>query len=85
MPLHEQSKFSGGRRRFRDENETTCFAVEPIYDRNLTAVGNFKGEQFAQLLPKCRCSARLCGMDEKKRRFIHDDVIVRLIDDLEME
>jgi hypothetical protein len=37
------------------------------------------------LPPKRRCPVWLRGMDEKKRRFIHDDVIVSLIDDLEME
>src|SRR5439155_11512319 len=84
-PLHEQSKFSSGRRCFRNEDKTTRFAVEPGYDRNLTAVGNFKNKQFTQLLPKCWCAVWLGGMDEKKRRFIHDNVIVRLVDDLEME
>lgn len=83
--LHEQSKSSGGCRCFRDENETTRFAVEPVYDRNLAAIGNFKGEQFAQLLPERIYPTWFRGMNEEEWRFIHNDVIVRLIDDLEME
>jgi hypothetical protein len=37
------------------------------------------------LFPQSRCAIRLCRVNQKKWRLIHDDVIVSLIYDFEME
>ena len=43
--------------RFRDEDDPACFAIEPIYYGNLSAVGDFKREQTGAVRSKA-CAAR---------------------------
>ena len=81
--LHEQSKTSRGGRRFRDENESTGFAIQPVHNRNLAAVRNFEREELAQLLPKSDPLIRFSRMNEQEGRFVDDDKIVGLINHFE--
>ena len=85
MLLHEQSVAAGSRGGFRDKNQAARFPVESVYDRNLTTAGNFECQQLAQFLPQRSRVIWLGRMNEKKRRLLDDDVVIRLIDDLEIE
>ena len=49
--LHQQPESPGGRGRFGDEHEPAGFAVQPVDDRDLSAVCDFEGQQFAELFP----------------------------------
>jgi len=51
----------------------------------LAAVCDLEREQLPQLLPQGRCAVRLGRMNEKKWRFIDDDVLVSLIYDFEVK
>ena len=83
--LHEQSEPARRRRCFRHKNQSARLAIKAVYNRNLTAIRNFKRQQLAQFVPKCRLSVWFGRMRKKKWRFIDDDVIVGFIDDFELE
>src|ERR1041384_3761765 len=42
--LHEQTKSTRGRGRFCDKDNAARFAIESIYDRNLSAIGDLERE-----------------------------------------
>jgi hypothetical protein len=63
---------------FRDQDETARLAIEPVDDRDLTAVNQLVGEQLAQRGPERRGAIGLARMNEKKGRFVDQKVIVRL-------
>jgi hypothetical protein len=83
--LHQQSEPARGRGSFCDQNQAARLAVEPVHNRDLTAAGDFECKKLAQFLPEISRLIRLCRVNEKKRRFIDDDVIVGFIDDFELE
>jgi hypothetical protein len=83
--LHQQSKPARGRGGFCDQNQAACLAVESIYNRDLTAAGDFECKKLAQFFPQISRLIRLCRMNEKKWRFIDDNVIVSFIDEFELE
>ena len=80
LSLHEQTETARGHLCLGHQNEAAGFAIEPVNDRNLSAIGNFKCEHFAQSLPKCRGSIRLLRVCQQQRRLIDHNVIGRLID-----
>jgi hypothetical protein len=83
--LHQQSEPACGRGGFCDQNQAARLAVEPVHNRDLTAAGDFECQKLAQFFPQIARLVRLCRVNEKKRRFIDDDVIVGFIDDFELE
>ena len=82
--LHEQSEPARGRRCLRHKNQAARLAIKAVYNRNLTAIRNFKRQQLAQFIPKCRLSVWFGRVGEKKRRFIDDKIVVRFIDNGEV-
>ena len=44
LALHRQTEPAGGGRIFRHQDKPARFAVETVHNRDLSAVGNFKGE-----------------------------------------
>ena len=50
-------------RGFGDEDHAACFAVESVDERNLAAIGDLVGEEFAQAVPKRLRPARLARVD----------------------
>ena len=83
--LHQQAKFSRYGRGFCDQHKTARFAIEPINDRYLAAIRDFKSEEFAQLFPESRSVVRFGRMRQQKRRLIHDEIVVGFLDDFEIE
>jgi hypothetical protein len=83
--LHQQSEPARGRGGFCDQNQAARLAVESVHNRDLTTAGDFECKQLAQFFPQISRVIRLCRVNEKKRRFIDDDVIVGFIDDFELE
>ena len=63
---------------FRHEHEPAGFPVEPVHDRNLSAIRDLEGEQLAQVRPKASAFRRFGRMNEQERRLLDDDEIVRL-------
>ena len=84
LPLHQQTESTRRRRCLGDENEPARFAIEPVDNGDLTAIGNFKGEHFPQCFPKRRRSIRLLRVRQQQRRLIDYDVIRGLINDWEV-
>ncbi len=74
-----------GRRGFCNQHQSAGFPVESVHNRNLSAAGDFECEQIAQLFPESRRSARLCRVNQKKGRFVNDDVVISLIDNFKVE
>jgi hypothetical protein len=85
MSLHQEPEIARSRGGFCDQHESAGFSVESVYDRNLSAAGDFECEQITQLFPESRRVARLCGVNQKKRRLINDDVVIGLIDDFKVK
>ena len=48
--LNEQSKPARGRRCFRHKNQAARLAIKAVYNRNLTAIRNFKRQQLAKFV-----------------------------------
>ncbi len=65
-------KISGGIPVFGDEHQSAGFAVKASDNGDLAAVGDFKGEQLAELMPQRHGSIRLSRMDEQMSGFIED-------------
>lgn len=85
VSLHQQPKVSCRRRGFRNEHQPACLAVESVHDGDLSAAGDLKCEQFAQLLPQGGGAVRLGRMNQKKWGLIDDDIIIGLIYNFEVE
>jgi hypothetical protein len=85
MSLHRQPKIARRRRGFCNQYESTGFPVEPVHDGNLSAAGDLKCQQIAQLFPERRRTPRFCRVNQQKRRLVDDDVVISLIDDFEVE
>ena len=83
--LHQQSEPTRGRGGFCNQNQAARLAVESVHNRDLTAAGNFECQKLAQFFPETSRLIRLCRVNQKKWRFIDDDVIVGFIDDFELE
>lgn len=79
-PLHGQTEVSRGRGIFRDQDKAACFTIEPVDDRNLSPIDEFKGEQFAEGRPEGRCAVGLARMYEKEGRLVDEEEIFRLGD-----
>jgi putative ABC transport system ATP-binding protein len=82
--LHRHPRRTGGLRVLGHEQDTARFAVNAVHERNLPARRKFVSKQFAQSVPKCSRSARLCWMDQKTCRLVHSQEILRFIQDLEL-
>ena len=82
--LHKQSESARGRGGFCDQNQAARLAVEPVHNRDLTAAGKLECQKLAQFFPQVSRLIRFCRVNEKKWRFIDDDVIAGLVDDVEM-
>ena len=78
--LHQETEFSRDGGRFRDKHESARLAIEPIHNRNLAAIRDLEGEQFAQLFPQSRLSIRFRRVHKKIGRLVDDKVIVGLVD-----
>lgn len=74
--LHHQTKTPRGGGVLRHEHEPAGFPVEPVHDRNLSAVRDLEGEQLFQFAPKCARSRRFGGMNEQEWRLLDDDEII---------
>ena len=83
--LHQQSESARGHGGFCDQNQAAGLAVEPVHNRDLTAAGDLECQKLAQFFPQISRLIRLCRVDEKKWRFIDDDVIDGFIDNPELE
>src|SRR5581483_5373347 len=84
-PLHQQPESARNGGFLRHQNEAAGFAIEPIHYGYLAAGSNFEREESAQFLPQSSHAIRFRGMNQEKRRFIDDSVIVGFIDDCEIE
>ena len=71
--LHEQAETSRGGGVFRYEDQPAGFAIEPVDDRNLPAIGDLESEQLLQLAPKRARMAGFRRMHQQERRLFHDD------------
>ena len=83
--LHEQSEPARGHRCFRHKNQAARLAIKAVYNRNLTAIRNFKRQQLAKFVPKRRLNVWFGRMRKKKWRFIDDKIVIRFIDNLEFD
>jgi ABC-type lipoprotein export system ATPase subunit len=83
-PLHGHPRRTGGLRVLGHEQDTARFAVNAVHERNLPARRKFVSKQFAQPVPQCPRSARLCWMDQKTCRLVHSQEILRFIQDPEL-
>ena len=83
--LHHQSQNAAPPAVLRHEHEPARFPVEPIDDRNLSAIRDLEREQMFQFAPECARSSRLGGMNEQKWRLLDDEEIIALRDDREVE
>ena len=83
--LHQQSEAARGRGGFCDQNQAARLAIKSVHDRDLTAAGDFECKKLAQFFPQISRLVRLCRVNQKKRRFIDDDIIFGFIDDFELE
>lgn len=84
---HGGGEKTGGGGVFGDENQPAGFAVEPVDDGNLAAIGDFKGEELSETVPQGERvvgTGRGGGMNEEMRRFIDDDPIGRFVEDAKM-
>ena len=76
--LHQQSETARRNRCLGNEHEAARFAIEPINDGNLSAVGDFKSEQAGKFAPECWRPVRFRRMHQQQRRFLDHDEIVAL-------
>ena len=83
-PLHGHPRRTGGLRALGYEHDAARFAINAVHERNLPARRKFVSKQFAQSLPQCSRSSRLCWMDQKTCRLVHREEILRFIQDLEL-
>ena len=83
--LHRESEAARRRGIFGDKDEAARLAIEPVDDRNLAAVDQLESEKLAQRGPKRRRAVRFARMNEEERRFIDYEVILRLVDDPEID
>ena len=74
--LHQQTKTSRRGPVLRDQDESARFPIEPVHDRNLSAVRDFEGEQVFQFAPERGRIRRFRGMNEQKWRLVDDDEVV---------
>ena len=79
--LHHQAEVAGGARVLRHEHKAARFAIEPVHDRDLSAIRDFEGEEILQFAPKCAHRARLGGMDQQEWRLVDYEKIFPLRDD----
>ena len=78
--LHQQTEPPRRGRRFCDQDKPACFAIEPVYYGDLSAVGDFKSQQTGQFAPQCGWPVRLRRMHQQQRWFLDYDVIFALRD-----
>lgn len=83
--FHRTSEPARSGRGFRDQDEAASFAIEPVDDGNLPAIDQLKSKQLAQRRPESRGAVRFARMNEQERWLVDHKVIVRLIDDPEVE
>ena len=83
-PLHRGPRRAGSLRVLGNEQNAACFAVNTVHERNLPARRNFVSKQFAQSVPQCSRSARLRRMHKKTCGLVHNQKILRFIQDLEL-
>lgn len=79
--LHRDAEKPRRRLMLCHQHGAACFPIQSIDDGNLAAIRQFKSQQILQPMPKRRCAIWCAGVDLQRRRFIHDDVVVRLVDD----
>ena len=84
-PLHQQPKSARNIGFLRYQDQATGLAVETIHNGYLAAGSNFEREKPAQFLPQRSRAIRFRGMNEEKRRFTNDSIIVSFINDFEIE
>ena len=79
--LHFHVQHARGGVRLGHEREAAGFAIEAVDQRDLSAIRELEGEQFAQSVPE-RCAAIwLARMRLDEWRLIDDDPFVGLVDD----
>src|SRR5450755_398168 len=78
--LHHHAKAPGRGRVLRHEHQPAGFAVEPVDDRNLSAVRDLEGKQMFQFAPECARASWFGGMNEQEWRLLDDDEIIALRD-----
>ena len=81
--LHGETEAARRAGILRDQDEAAGLAVEPVHDRDLSAIRQFEGEQFAQHRPERGGAVGLARMDEQERRLVDHEVICGLGDDPE--
>jgi len=78
--LHCEAEPSCRRGIFRDQDKTAGFAIEPVDNRNLSAINKLEGEQLAEGGQKSRCAVGFGRMNEEEGRLVDYQVIFRLDD-----
>ena len=68
---------------FGHEGEAAGFAIEPIDQRDLPAIGQFEGEQPAQAVPECEAAVRFARVRLDERRLLDDDPVGGFVDDVD--
>ena len=84
-PLHQQPESARDIGFLRHQDQAAGLAVEAIHNGYLAAGSNFEREKPAQFLPQRSRTIRFRGMNQEKRRFIDDSIIVSFINDFEIE
>jgi hypothetical protein len=85
MSLHQEPKIARSCCGFCNQHESAGFAVKSVHDRNLSAAGDLECEELTQLFPQSWCAVRFCGVNEKKRWLIDDDMVIGFINDFKIE
>jgi hypothetical protein len=74
--LHHQAKAPRRGGVLRHEHEAAGFPIEPVHDRNLSAIRDLEGEQLFQFSPECARPSWLGGMNEQEWRLLDDNEII---------
>src|SRR5206468_4138522 len=74
--LHQQPKPPSGPGVLRYQHQPTRLPIEPVNDRNLTAVRDLEREHLFQLAPERPRTARLRRVNQKKGRLLdHQEIL----------
>lgn len=82
--FHRLAQHAGGGLVFRDEDDPARLAVEPVDQGKMAAAGALVGAEGLETIEQGRRIPRHGGVHHQVRRFVHDEVVLGLIEDGEI-